>query len=200
MYEYIKGIYKGIKKDYIVIENNNIGYKIYSCGSTISNLPQVEEEVVLLLKQIVREDFVGLYGFLTEEELEMFNYLININGVGSKAALSILSIGKVNNVKYAILTGDEKFLSRAPGIGKKIAQRIILELKDKLFKEDKNDIIDFSESLSEEMNFKSNLIEAKEALISLGYSEKESDNVLSKINKEDSLENIIKNSLKQLMN
>ncbi|MHC1683365.1 MAG: Holliday junction branch migration protein RuvA [Clostridiaceae bacterium] len=200
MYEYIKGIYKGIKKDYIVIENNNIGYKIFSCGSTMSNLPKIDDEITLLLKHIVREDFEGLYGFLTEEELDMFNYLININGVGTKAALSILSIGKVNNIKYAILNDDEKFLSKAPGIGKKIAQRIILELKDKLFKENKNEITNFEMSFGEDRELQNNLIEAKEALISLGYSEKESDSVLAKINKEDSLENIIKNSLKQLMN
>jgi len=200
MYEYIRGIYKGIKKDYIVVENSNIGYKIYSSGSTISKLPQINEEISLFLKQIVREDFVGLYGFLTEEELTMFNYLININGVGSKAALSILSIGNVNNIKYAILSGDEKFLSRAPGIGKKIAQRIILELKDKLFKEDKDGGVNLALSFSEESSYQHNLLEAKEALMALGYSEKECDNVLTKVNKEESLENIIKNSLKQLMN
>lgn len=198
MYEYIKGIFIGIKKEYIIVENNGIGYKVFSCGNTIANLPTVNEEIKLFIKQIVREDFIGLYGFFTEEELLMFNYLINIPGVGPKASLSILSIGNVTNIKYAILTNDENYVSKAPGIGKKLAQRIILELKDKLYKE---------ESIDGELVFKqldessgSRLHEAKEALLSLGYSEKECNKVLDKINKDDSIENIIKSSLKQLMN
>ena len=130
MFEYIIGTYGGMKKDYIIIENNEIGYKINTSGSTISKMPAVGERVKLFLVQIVRQDFIGLYGFLTYEELEMFNMLLNINGIGSRAALSLLTISSVNNLKYAILTDDEKTLMRAPGVGKKTAQRIILELKD----------------------------------------------------------------------
>ncbi|MEL7598461.1 MAG: Holliday junction branch migration protein RuvA, partial [Clostridiaceae bacterium] len=132
MYEYIKGNYIGINKDYIIIETNSIGYKIYTSGSTMAKMPNINEEVKLYIQQLVREDFIGLYGFLTEEEREMFNLLLMINGVGSKAALSLLSISSVNNLKFAILSSDYGTLTKAPGIGKKIAQRIILELKDKL--------------------------------------------------------------------
>lgn len=132
MYEYIKGIYEGMNKDYIIIENNGIGYRIYTSGSTIAKMPKMYDEVKLYLQQLVRQDFIGLYGFLTKEELDLFNLVLTINGVGSKAALSLLSISSVNNLKYAILSGDEKTLIRAPGVGKKTAQRIILELKDKI--------------------------------------------------------------------
>ena len=132
MHEYIKGIFTGLNKDYIVIENNGIGYKIYTSGSTIAQMPQIKEQASLFIQQIVREDFIGLYGFLTKDELNMFNLLLTINGVGAKAALSLLSICSVINLKYAIISKDEKTLIRAPGIGKKTAQRIILEIVDKI--------------------------------------------------------------------
>jgi holliday junction DNA helicase RuvA len=197
MYEYIKGNFAGINKDYVIIENNGIGYKIYTSGSTMAKMPSIGEEVLLYLQQMVRQDFIGLYGFLTKDEISMFNLVLTINGVGAKAALSLLSISNVSNLKYAILTGDEKTLMRAPGIGKKIAQRIILELKDKLTKsnsEENNSI-----SLVEQEG-RGNLNEAMEALIALGYTEKEAEKALKNINIEDSLENIIKQSLKMLMN
>lgn len=197
MYEYIKGTYAGMNKDYIVVENNGIGYKIYTSGSTLAQTPKVDEEIKLYLQQIVREDFIGLYGFLTTEELNMFKLLLTINGVGAKAALSLLSISNVNNLKYAILSSDEKTITRAPGIGKKMAQRIILELKDKV-KSDELVAIGDGEMLAEENT--ENISEALEALVALGYTEKEAQKTLGSVNKDDSLENIIKNSLRLLMN
>lgn len=203
MYEYIKGEFIGINKDYVIIENNGIGYKIFTSGNTIASMPKVSEEVKLYLEQIVRQDFIGLYGFGTKDELKMFNLLLSINGVGAKAALSLLSISTVLNLKYAIIVGDEKHITRAPGIGKKTAQRIILELKDKLKKEDMSSI-----SSSEEMDmgmleviagYEANIEEVMEALIALGYTDKEAKKVLEKVDKKDTIENIIKESLKLLM-
>lgn len=200
MYEYIIGRYKGINKDYIIVENNGIGYKIFTSGATMSSMPKVDEEVMLYLEQIVREDFLGLYGFDTKEELEMFKLLISINGVGAKAALSLLSISRINNLRYAIMMGDDKHLCKAPGIGKKTAGRIILELKDKIKKENLAEDIerfgDFEDIVSENAN---NIAEALGALLALGYSEKEAELALKKVDKSDSLENIIKNCLKVLM-
>lgn len=200
MYEYIKGKYIGINKDYIIVDNNGIGYKIFTSGATMSAMPKAGEEVQLYLEQIVREDFIGLYGFETKEELEMFKLLLGINGVGAKAALSLLSISRINNLKYAIITGDDKQLCKAPGIGKKTAGRIILELKDKLSKEDM--IID-SEGLEEisgnNENYAIKMNEALGALLALGYSEKEAELALKKANKEESVENIIKECLRILM-
>lgn len=196
MYEYIKGTYAGMNKDYIVVENNGIGYKIHTSGSTLAQTPKVGEEIQLYLQQIVREDFIGLYGFLTTEELNMFKLLLTINGVGAKASLSLLSISNVNNLKYAILSSDEKTITRAPGIGKKMAQRIILELKDKVKPDEL--VAANGELVSIEENTE-NISEALEALIALGYTEKEAQKALGAINKDDSLENIIKNALKFLM-
>lgn len=200
MYEYIRGKYKGINRDYIIIENNGIGYKIFTSGATMSSMPKVDEEAKLYIEQIVREDFIGLYGFNSREELEMFKLLLSINGVGSKAALSLLSISRINNLKYAIMMGDEKHLCRAPGIGKKTAARIILELKDKIKKEEmisgSQDSGDFEDLVP---NNASNIAEALGALLALGYSEKEAEASIKKVDKTDTLENIIKNCLKVLM-
>ncbi|SCN21485.1 Holliday junction ATP-dependent DNA helicase RuvA [Clostridium sp. N3C] len=197
MYEYIKGEYKGFYKDYVVIENNGIGYKIFVPGSTLTKLPKIDEEVLLYTYQMVREDFIGLYGFSSRDELEMFLLLININGVGAKAALSIQSILDVETLQYSIATGDEKALCRAPGVGKKIAQRIILELQDKMKKlcviNEEGICVD-----SKEQN--SSFSDALEALISLGYSEKEAVAVLKNIDVTASLETVIKDALRQLMN
>lgn len=196
MYEYIKGIYSGMNKDYIVVENTGIGYKIHTSGSTLAQTPKVGEEIHLYLQQIVREDFIGLYGFLTIEELNMFKLLLTISGVGAKAALSLLSISNVNNLKYAILSNDEKTITRAPGIGKKMAQRIILELKDKIKPDEL--VAANGEIISIEENTE-NVSEALEALIALGYTEKEAQKALGAIGKKDSLENTIKNALRFLM-
>jgi len=195
MYEYIKGIFTGLNKDYIVIENNGIGYKIFTSGSTIAQMPQISEEVSLFIQQIVREDFIGLYGFLTKDELSMFNLLLTINGVGAKATLSLLSICSVLNLKYAIISKDEKTLVRAPGIGKKIAQRIILELVDKIDIE--HNIPLKGEEGYESTQASSN--EALDALLSLGYTEREARGAIKAVNENDSVENVIKSCLRYLM-
>ncbi|WP_297517374.1 Holliday junction branch migration protein RuvA [uncultured Clostridium sp.] len=203
MYEYIKGEFKGLNKDYIILENGGIGYKVFTSGNTIANMPKVSDEVKLYIEQIVRQDFIGLYGFMTKEELSMFNLLLSINGVGAKAALSLLSISTVLNLKYAIIVGDEKHITRAPGIGKKTAQRIILELTDKLKKEDKTISAD-TEGMDISMleaiaGNEARQEEAMEALMALGYTDKEAKKVLEKVDVTQTIENIIKESLRLLM-
>ncbi|MFR8040752.1 MAG: Holliday junction branch migration protein RuvA [Clostridium butyricum] len=200
MYEYIKGKYMGMNKDYIVVENSGIGYKIFTSGATMSSVPECGEEVILYVDQIVREDFIGLYGFDSKEELAMFKLLLTVNGVGPKAALSLLSISRLNNLKYAIMTGDEKYICRGVGIGKKTAARIILELKDKL---QPDELLDVAVDSNKDNNGENNLMAVSEvlsALIALGYSEKESEKVLKTIDKTETVENMIKNALKALMN
>ena len=200
MYEYIKGKYMGINKDYIVVENSGIGYKIFTSGATMSSVPECGEEVILYVEQIVREDFIGLYGFDSKEELAMFKLLLTVNGVGPKAALSLLSISRLNNLKYAIMTGDEKHICRGVGIGKKTAARIMLELKDKL---QPDELLDIAVDSNGDNNGENNLMAVSEvlsALIALGYSEKESEKVLKTIDKTETVENMIKNALKALMN
>ena len=201
MYEYIKGKYMGINKDYIIIENNNIGYKIFTSGATMAEMPGINDEVMLYLEQIVREDFIGLYGFKDREELEMFKLLLSISGVGAKAALSLLSISRINNLKYAIIMEDDKHLCRARGIGKKTAGRIILELKDKIKKEDIMSGVDIQEGFEDlQPTVNTNTVgEALGALLALGYSEKEAETALKQVDKTASLEDIIKDCLKVLM-
>lgn len=191
----------GINKDYIIIENNNIGYKIFTSGATMAEMPGINDEVMLYLEQIVREDFIGLYGFKDREELEMFKLLLSISGVGAKAALSLLSISRINNLKYAIIMEDDKHLCRAPGIGKKTAGRIILELKDKIKKEDIMIGVDIQEGFEDlQPTVNTNTVgEALGALLALGYSEKEAETALKQVDKTASLEDIIKDCLKVLM-
>lgn len=203
MYEYIKGKFVGINKDYIIIENNDIGYKIFTSGNTMASMPKSGEDVLIYLMQIVREDFIGLYGFFTRAELDMFNKLLTINGVGAKASLSLLSICTVDKLKYSIVMQDEKMLTKAPGIGKKMAQRIILELKDKISSEEMNlENLDNDDEIynSEEFDNNKKISDAKLALVSLGYSEKEADKAVNMVDKNESIENIIKGCLKFLMN
>lgn len=199
MYEYIKGTFEGINKDYIIIENNEIGYKVFTSGNTMASMVSKGEKVKVFVHQIVREDFIGLYGFITKEELQMFNLLLTINGVGAKAALSLLSILTVDKLKISIASSDEKILIKAPGVGKKMAQRIILELKDKV------DIKDIAlEDLGDETLENVVLNESKErdvieALMALGYTEKEGQKAIKKVSIELNVEDMIKECLKELI-
>ena len=196
MYDYIKGQYKGIFKDYVTVENNGIGYKIFTSGNTMAQMPSLDGEVILYLTQIIREDFMGLYGFSTREELELFQTLITISGIGAKASLSLLSASTPDRLKIAIIQENEAVLLKAPGIGKKTAQRLILELKDKL-KVD-HMIID-SEKSKEETDMEKHVGEARAALITLGYTEREAKGALKNIDQSKAVEGIIKDALKYLM-
>lgn len=198
MYEYIEGKYKGLNKDYVIIDNNGIGYKIFTSGNSICSMPLLNENVRLYVEQVVRQDFIGLYGFIDKQELEMFLKLININGIGAKAALSLLSVNTVDTLKKAICCSDETILMKASGVGKKSAQRIILELKDK-FKFDNNQEI-MDEKYDIDTSYKS--LEVTQALLSLGFEEKHINVVLLEVMErfpDESLESIIKECLKNLM-
>lgn len=196
MYDYIKGQYKGIFKDYVTVENNGIGYKIFTSGNTMAQMPSLDGEVILYLTQIIREDFMGLYGFSTRDELELFQTLIAISGIGAKASLSLLSASTPDRLKIAIIQENETLLLKAPGIGKKTAQRLILELKDKLKVE--NMIID-SEKSEKETEMEKHVVEAMAALMTLGYTEREAKGALKNIDRSKAVEGIIKDALKYLM-
>lgn len=192
MYEYIQGQFMGIFKDYVVIDHQGIGYKIFSSGNTMSHMPAMGETVRVFLRQIVREDFLGLYGFHDREELALFDLFLTVTGVGAKSALSLLSIATPENIKKSIAFEEEALLVRAQGIGKKTAQRIILELKDKFKKENLSPLArDFQISVSQ--------AEATEALLALGYSQNEANGVLKTIKGDLSVEETIKLALQSLM-
>lgn len=184
----------GMNSDYIIIENNGIGYKIYTSGSTMINMPQKSDEVIIYTIQIVKDDGIYLYGFLTKDELELFNMLLKVNGVGPKAALSLLSISNVENLKKAIASKDEVLIKKAPGIGKKTAERIILELKDKI------NVQNLDLSCNDEKNIDEKIKnDTLAALINLGYSEREANKAINSV-EGNSVEEVIKNCLKYLMN
>lgn len=131
MFEYIKGELSAQSADTVVIENNGIGYRVHVSLTTIAELPPMHEQLKLLLYPAFREDDVTLYGFATAEERGLFGTLIGISGIGPKAAMGLLSQFAETELIRHIVNGDAKAIARAPGIGKKTAERIILELKDR---------------------------------------------------------------------
>ena len=193
MYYYIKG--ELILKDagFVVVDNNGIGYKIFTSGYTIASL---NEKIVTLYTYLhVREDVFDLYGFSSNEELSMFQNLISVSGVGPKAALSILSVMSPMGLAAAIITGDAKALTKANGVGAKMAQRVILELKDKL----KNaDIIPDTLTKEEVINSGSPE-EAVSALMVLGYSQNDAKRAVASVDQSLSTEEIITLALKKMM-
>ena len=193
MYYYIKG--ELILKDagFVVVDNNGIGYKIFTSGYTMTALN--EKTVTLYTHLHVREDIFDLYGFSSREELSMFLNLISVSGVGPKAALAILSVISPMGVAAAIITGDAKTLTKASGVGAKMAQRIILELKDKL----KNaDIVPDSLTQEEVVNSGSPS-EAVSALMVLGYSQNDAKRAVASVDQSLSTEEIITLALKKMM-
>ncbi|MGE4283035.1 MAG: Holliday junction branch migration protein RuvA [Clostridia bacterium] len=197
MFAYIKGPLEYIKDNKIVIDVNGVGYKIHTSVSTIEKLPPLHQSVKIYTYLHVKEDIMDLFGFISEEELGVFEILIGVSGVGPKAALAILSTISPAKFALAVASSDIKTITKAPGIGNKLAQRIILELKDKIQSED------LIESYEEEQNIGSahgNASEAVHALITLGYSYPEANRAVKTV-KNDSMEveNIIKLALKNLM-
>ena len=132
MYAYIKGEIVDLSEDNVVIECNNIGYNIHVPASMIARLPGVGSTVKIYTYTSVKEDSFNLFGFLSKDELEMFKLLITVSGIGPKGALSIISEMGVNELRLAIISGDSKTISKAPGIGKKSAERIIIDLRNKV--------------------------------------------------------------------
>ena len=132
MIAYINGVLEGLMKDQIVVEAYGVGYLIKVPQTVIQKLPNLHEKVKIFTHQYVREDEISLFGFMTMEELNVFELLITISGIGPKAALSILSYLTVDEFKIAVMSQDAKALTKAQGIGLKGAQRILIELKDKI--------------------------------------------------------------------
>ncbi|QCX32803.1 Holliday junction branch migration protein RuvA [Caloramator sp. E03] len=193
MIAYIKGTVETVGDDYIILDNNGIGYLIYMPLSDIEKVKNKNAIIKINTYQYVREDAIVLYGFISHEEISIFKMLINVSGVGPKAALSILSSISPSNFILAIITGDEKTLSSAQGIGKKLAQRIILELKDK-FKD-----YDFIKQ-NEEVKVEDESMEALAALMTLGYTKSEAASAIKQVDDGTlKVEDIVKKSLKVLM-
>ena len=132
MYAYIKGTLEDKSNTYVVVECMGIGYKIFMSNTSISNLGELGEKVKIYTHYYVREDNISLYGFLSNEELRMFELLLGVSGVGAKSAIAMLSNITPSSFALAVISNDIAKLTKIPGIGAKSAQRIVLELKDKL--------------------------------------------------------------------
>lgn len=195
MYEYIKGSVISLNTDYAVIENNGIGYKIYTSENSMSKFNAGDRDVIMYTYLYVREDIMVLYGFAEKEELSLFNMLIGISGIGPKAGLSILSAFTPRDVAISIAGNNPKELIKAKGIGRKTAERIILELKDK-FRALEKELLTGSEPVYENDSIAD---EAKTALMVLGYSLKEARNAVeSSMQANMTLEELIRTCLKSL--
>ena len=136
MIAYLNGILAEIEEENIVIEVNGIGYNVRIPAGMAGRLPQIGEVVKLYTYTSVREDAIGLYGFLSRDDLNMYRQLITVSGIGPKGGLSVLSAMSADELRMAVISQDAKAIAKAPGVGTKTAQRIILELKDKISLED----------------------------------------------------------------
>ena len=170
MYAYIKGEIVDITEDNVVLECQDIGYNIKVPFSVVQKLPGIGSQVRIYTYTCVREDAFILYGFLTRDDLWIFKKLITVNGIGPKGALGILSAMTADDLRFAIIAGDSKAIAKAPGIGAKSAERIILDLKDKItFEPDSLSENDMSVSSSGSIDSTAKN-EAIEAMSALGYS------------------------------
>ena len=174
MIGYIKGTIEGITQDSIILENNGIGYQILTSGIVLEHIGVLHQDTLLFTYLHVREDGIALFGFPTTEELDVFKLLIGVNGIGPKAALAILSVLSVKDLSLAIIAGDVKAITKANGVGKRGAERIIMELKDKLSVDDyfgNESEYNSSESELSSSDYHNGIEDTVLALVSLGYSE-----------------------------
>lgn len=199
MYAYFKGKIAAKEAEAVVIEVNGIGYNIRVSAGTASLLPPVGEEARLYTYTAVREDAIWLYGFLTKDDLDIFKLLINVNGIGPKGGQSILSVMSPDELRFAIVSGDAKMIAKAPGIGAKTAQRIILDLHDKVSLEDTLHLS--GQNIKPDTAISDDIREAIEALTALGYGGTEAAHAVKAVkDAEDmSVEEILKAALKNLI-
>lgn len=196
MIAYVKGSLDTKTDSFVIIDVQGIGYKVFMPSKSIESLGEIGEVVKVYTYYYVREDNISLYGFSSNEELRMFELLISVSGVGAKSAIAMLSEITPSSFALAVISDDISKLVKIPGVGKKTAARIILELKDKL----KNETaIEKTEEVNVAIEKDNNAGEAIAALQVLGYTKKEIEKVFEKIDTKNlELEEIIKQGLKYL--
>ena len=194
MYSYIIGVITEVHENYIVLENNNIGYKIFITDFFRDNVSAFDEYKVYT-EFVEREDASILYGFSSQKERELFNLLTDVTSIGPKYAMNILSTMTVDECKTAIITDDIKLLTQAPGVGKKTASRIILELKEKIEK----DFVPSEKPVNKEVKRSNDSEFAREALLQLGYFKNDVDAFIENTDISGlSIEDIMKKAMKCL--
>lgn len=204
MIYFVKGTLDTVTENMIVVENNGIGFEIMVPLSVVSNLPQTGNEVKIYTYTYVREDALSLYGFLTKDELAMFKMLITVSGIGPKGALGILSVMDADELRFAILADDAKSIAKAPGVGRKTAGKLILELKDKMdFEEAVENVLDKGQAAAKGSTGMAGGIagnDAIQALVALGYTSTEAVRAVKKVDitPDMTVEDILKAGLKNL--
>lgn len=201
MISYVRGEIVSFEDEKVIIDVGGIGYGIYMPAQSMGRLPMVGNEVKLHTYFSVKEDSMQLYGFLTKDELDVFKLVIGVNGIGPKGGLGILSKLTPNDLRFAVMSKDVKAISAAPGIGKKTAEKLILELKDKLSIEDALEHGDDHAVNAHAPMDKSAQMDAVQALVALGYGNTEALKAVKKVEIADgtSVEEILKSALKYLM-
>ena len=205
MISYIRGELCDIEEQKAIVDVNGVGYGIYMPQQALSLLPPMGQQVKIHTYLNIREDAMQLFGFLTKEDLNVFRLLIGVNGIGPKAGLNILSCLPPDELRFQVLSRDAKAISATPGIGKKTAEKLILELKDKLNIEDMLEHAAHggdSEDLASGTDTASNTMQAEavQALTALGYGSAESLRAVKKSSPEcSSVEDILKEALKFLL-
>ena len=198
MIQYIRGELAVVEADRVIVDVGGVGYGIFMPVESISQLPPVGNEVRIYTYLNVKEDAMQLFGFLTRDDLQVFKLLIGVNGIGPKGGQAVLSVLSPDDLRFAVLSGDVKAICAAPGIGKKTAEKVILELKDKLSLEDAlehtmtGDAGDISYGVQSE---------AVQALTALGYSSTEALRAVKKIEITEAMdvEAVLKQALKQML-
>ena len=203
MIAYLKGTLEEIGNDYIIVEVNNIGYQVKVSMRVLEGLPGIGRELKIHTYTYVREDVIALYGFLTKDDLRMFLLLLGVNGVGPKGALGILSVFSAAELRLAIISQDAKTIAKAPGIGAKTAQRMLIDLKDKVSLEETLEQIGTEPTNT--IAVKSDNVGARndaiEALTALGYTASESMKAVNAVEITETMDSeaILKAALKHIL-
>ncbi len=199
MISHLKGILEHVDKAHLVVDVGNVGYQVKISSGTLGRLPKVGEKVHLYTYQVVREDDISLYGFLTREERSLFALLLTVSGIGPKASMSIISAFPIDKIVTAITQGDVDLISSVPGIGKKTAQKLVIELKEKVAKAYAIKPSDMAIGIKGDQPV---IQDAISALISLGYTPREARETIMKSGidlSSSNVEDIIKQALKALV-
>lgn len=201
MIAYVKGTIADISEDTVVIDVGGIGYNVKISAATAANLPGIGNEIKMHTYTLVREDAFLLYGFSTKDDLQIFKQCITVNGIGPKGALAILSVMDADTLRFAIMSGDAKSIAKAPGIGAKTAERLILDLKDKISIDDVLINKEMALYSGEEVTLADGVQkEAIEALVALGYSQTEAAKAVKAVAGEGNMDSgaLLKAALKKM--
>lgn len=198
MISYIRGTLAAMERDKVIVDVQGVGYGVFMPERAMGLLPRIGNEVKLHTYLNVREDAMQLFGFLTRDDLAIFKLLIGVSGIGPKGGLGILSQLSADDLRFAVLAGDVKAISATPGIGKKTAEKLIIELKDKLDLDEMLHPSGQAETAgSAETAVNSVQSEAVQALVALGYGSTESLKAVKKVNLENTtVEEVLKEALK----